>query len=93
MPVINIPVMFLDRTVTAPAWSEIRVEGRTGPEVAEELLTRFPQLRLKHPAALSPHEVKWFGLWRSDGQCDLRHEPDVVLGEDEVVEFVSYLGC
>ncbi len=93
MPVISISEMFLDRAVTGTRWVTIRVEANTGPTITAELLARFPQLRLKHPEAAKPHEIRWFGLWRDDGNDDLRYEPDVLIGEDEVVHFVNQLGC
>ncbi|HEY1190992.1 MAG TPA: hypothetical protein VGE74_25390 [Gemmata sp.] len=95
MPIIGIPVCFLDRGNVTPDNAERRVVGRTLATIVPELFQRVPSLFARFQKADGSPSADWFGLYREhDGyEYDLRETPDVLLNEEERLHLINLVGC
>ena len=93
MPVVVIPVCFLDRGNLTPDEAERRIVGRTVAEVVQGLFDFYPVLFERFHYADGQPATDWFGLYRDQDEYDLRDTPDLVLGADDRLYLVNLIGC
>ena len=93
MPVVVIPTVFIDPSSNSPGSTECRVYHRVLHAILQELFQFYPALFTRFGSADGSFATNWFNLFRElDGE-DLRHTPDLVLGENERIFLINAIGC
>jgi hypothetical protein len=93
MPVVVIPTCFIEPASNAVGSTECRVSNRVLPAILQELFQKYPPLYTRYQKADGSPETDWFNLFRELDDEDLRHTPDLVLGEDERLHLINAIGC